>query len=298
MKNSIRKGGKRLVERYRVSPDRKFRLKDYDPEDTAGLDITKAKAQEMLATGIERLGELQDMLYAQDRWGVLLILQAPDAAGKDSTIKHVMSGVNPQGVEVSSFKQPSAEELDHDFLWRCAKRLPPRGKIGIFNRSYYEEVLVLRVHEELLRSEKVPPELITKNIWKDRYEDINAFERYLSRNGYRILKFFLNCSRAEQKKRFLERLEVPEKNWKFSISDVRERAYWKDYRRVYEEMIAATSSKRAPWHIVPADHKWLTRLAVAAIITDSLEDLGLRYPKVDAARRRELARARRRLERE
>ena len=298
MKNSIRKGGKKLVERYRVSPDRKFQLKDYDPEDTAGLDITKAKAQEMLATGIERLGELQDMLYAQDRWGVLLILQAPDAAGKDSTIKHVMSGVNPQGVEVSSFKQPSAEELDHDFLWRCAKRLPPRGKIGIFNRSYYEEALVVRVHEELLRSEKLPPELITKNIWKDRYEDINAFERYLSRNGYHILKFFLNCSRAEQKKRFLERLEVPEKNWKFSIADVRERACWKDYRRAYEEMIAATSSKRASWHIVPADHKWFTRLAVAAIIIDSLENLGLRYPKVDAARRRELARARRQLERE
>jgi PPK2 family polyphosphate:nucleotide phosphotransferase len=294
VKGWIRKSGKMLAARFRVSPGKRFRLKDFDPTDTAGFDIAKAQAQEILTTGIARLGELQELLYAQDQWGALVIFQAPDAAGKDSTIKHVLSGLNPQGVEVSSFKQPSSEELDHDFLWRCVKRLPPRGHIGIFNRSYYEEVLVVRVHEELLKAEKVPPELVTKKIWRQRFADINAVERYLSRNGYRILKFFLNVSKDEQRKRFLERLEVPEKNWKFSPDDVAERKHWKDYRRAYEEMIEATTTKEAPWHVVPADHKWLTRLAVAAIIIESLESLDLGYPKVDAGR---LARARRQLER-
>jgi PPK2 family polyphosphate:nucleotide phosphotransferase len=298
MKARIRKSSRSLVERFRAEPRGRIRLKDFDPGDTAGLDIAKAKAQELLRDGIQRLAELQDMLYAQDRWSLLVIFQAPDAAGKDSTIKHVMSGVNPQGVTVSSFKQPSSEELDHDYLWRAARRLPERGRIGIFNRSYYEEVLVVRAHEDVLLSEKLPEALVTKNIWKERYDDINAFERYLSRNGYRILKFFLHVSRAEQKKRFLERLEVPDKNWKFSLADVRERSCWKDYQVAFEDMIRETSTKWAPWYVIPADHKWFTRLTVAAIIIDALEVLGLRYPKVDAERRRELAKARRQLARE
>jgi PPK2 family polyphosphate:nucleotide phosphotransferase len=298
MKSRIQKSNRRLATRYRVSADRRFRLKDFDPGDTAGLDVAKKKAQKLLESGIARLAELQDMLYAQDRWGVLILFQAADAAGKDSTIKHVMSGVNPQGVAVSSFKQPTSEELDHDYLWRAVKRLPERGRIGIFNRSYYEEVLVVRVHPGVLRAEKLPDELLTKKIWEERYEDINAFERYLSRNGYRILKFYLHVSRAEQKKRFLERLEVPGKNWKFSIDDVRERARWTDYHRAYEDMIRQTSTSWAPWHVIPADHKWFTRMTVAATIIDALESLNLNYPKVDARRRRELAKARRDLERE
>ena len=298
MKSPIHKSSRRLATRYRVSPDQRFRLKDFDPGDTAGLDIAKKKAQKLLESGIARLAELQNMLYAQDRWGVLVLFQAPDAAGKDSTIKHVMSGVNPQGVAVSSFKQPTSEELDHDYLWRAAKRLPERGRIGIFNRSYYEEVLVVRVHPDVLSAEKLPDELVTKKIWEERYEDINAFERYLSRNGYRVLKFYLHVSRAEQKKRFLERLEVPDKNWKFSIDDVRERARWKDYHRAYDDLISQTSTSWAPWHVIPADHKWFTRLTVAATIIDALESLNLHYPKVDNRRRRELAKARRDLERE
>jgi PPK2 family polyphosphate:nucleotide phosphotransferase len=294
----MRKSARRLAVRYRVVPGRRSRLKHFDPGDTAGLDVAKKKAQKLLESGIARLAELQDMLYAQDRWGVLVLFQAPDAAGKDSTIKHVMSGVNPQGVEVSSFKQPTSEELDHDYLWRAVKRLPERGRIGIFNRSYYEEVLVVRVHPDVLRAEKLPGELVTKKIWEERYEDINAFERYLSRNGYRILKFYLHVSRAEQKKRFLERLEVPEKNWKYSIDDVRERARWKDYQNAFDDMIRGTSTSWAPWHVIPADHKWFTRLTVAATIIDALESLNLQYPRVDARRRRELAKARRELERE
>jgi PPK2 family polyphosphate:nucleotide phosphotransferase len=298
MKNELHKSARRFVERFRADPRGKIRLKDFDPADTAGLDNAKAKAQELLRGGVERLAELQDMLYAQDRWGLLVILQAPDAAGKDSTIKHVMSGVNPQGVTVSSFKQPSSEELDHDYLWRSVKRLPERGRIGIFNRSYYEEVLVVRAHDETLRAEKLPDRLMTKDIWRERYADINAFEKYLSRNGYRVVKFYLHVSKAEQKKRFLERLEVPNKNWKFSISDVHERAYWKEYQKAFDEMLSETSTKWAPWYVIPADHKWFTRLTVAAIIIEALEGLDLRYPKVDAQRRRELAKARRKLERE
>ncbi len=237
---------------------------------------------------MDLLADLQGKLYAQDRWGVLLIFQAMDAAGKDGTIKHVMSGVNPQGVQVSSFKAPSSEELDHDFLWRTMKCVPERGRIGIFNRSYYEEVLVVRVHPEFLESQKLPPDLVTKRIWDERYEDINAFERYLSSNGYLILKFFLNVSKKEQKKRFLERLDMPDKNWKFSINDAKERGFWDDYMTSYEDLIRATSTEWAPWHVVPADNKWFTRLAVAATIIRALEKLDLAYPKVDKAKRREL----------
>ncbi|HEY2798457.1 MAG TPA: polyphosphate kinase 2 family protein [Thermoanaerobaculia bacterium] len=288
-----------LVDRYRVTDGKKFRLNDYDPEDTAALSVrgkkAKAASQALLAKGIARLAELQDRLYAQDRWGVLVIFQALDAAGKDSTIKHVMSGVNPQGVQVSSFKVPSPQELDHDFLWRGMLRLPERGCIGIFNRSYYEEVLIVRVHPEILRGQKIPPELVGGRIWAERYEDINAFERYLRRNGFPVLKFFLNVSKKEQKRRFLERLDLPEKNWKFSIADVREREFWGDYRKAYQEAIAATSTPWAPWYVIPADHKWFTRLVVAGAIVAELEKLDLRYPKLDKAKRRELAAARREL---
>jgi PPK2 family polyphosphate:nucleotide phosphotransferase len=242
------------------------------------------------------LAEQQDMLYAQDRWAVLLQFQAMDAAGKDSTIKHVMSGVNPQGVRVVSFKEPSSDELRHDFLWRHEREVPPRGTIGIFNRSYYEEVLVVRVHREILERQKLPPELVTKRIWKERLEDIRAYERYLARNGVVILKFFLHVSRKEQKQRFLDRLDTPEKNWKFAASDVAERDHWDDYMAAYEEAIRATASKHAPWYVIPADHKWFTRLAVAGVIAQALSRLNLAYPEVDSARRRELALARKKLE--
>jgi PPK2 family polyphosphate:nucleotide phosphotransferase len=242
------------------------------------------------------LADLQGRLYAQDRRGVLLVFQAMDAAGKDGTIKHVMSGVNPQGVQVNSFKSPSSEELDHDFLWRTMKCIPERGRIGIFNRSYYEEVLVVRVHPEFLEAQKLPPSLVTKKIFQERYEDINAFERYLSRNGHTILKFFLNVSKKEQKKRFLERLDMPDKNWKFSINDAKERGFWDDYMTAYEDMIRATSTEWAPWHVIPADNKWFTRLAVAATVIRALEKLDLAYPKVDKAKRRELAQVRKALE--
>jgi|SRR5215471_9841498 len=286
----------KVVHPFRVTKGGKFRLKDIDPRDTRGLKSEfKGKAKEMLASGVEWLAAEQDMLYAQDRWGVLLVFQAMDAAGKDGTIKHVMSGVNPQGVVVHSFKAPSSEELDHDFLWRCMKALPERGRIGIFNRSYYEDVLVVRVHQELLARQKLPAELVTKHIWEERYEDINAVERYLTRNGYLILKFFLHVSRKEQKKRFLERLDEPEKNWKFSSADARERQYWNDYMDAYEDMIRNTASKHAPWYVVPADNKWFTRLVVAAAIVEALEDLDLHYPEVDKEQRTELARARRML---
>ena len=266
---------------YRVERGAKFKLADFDPDDTGHLvSEDKPRAQEALAIGRGALAELQDMLYAQDCWSVLLVFQAMDAAGKDGAIKHVMSGVNPQGCQVFSFKAPTSEELDHDYMWRCLKNLPERGRIGIFNRSYYEEVLVVKVHPEFLKGEKLPPSLVTKSIWDDRYEDIRGFERYLARNGTRIVKFFLNVSRGEQKKRFLERIEHPEKNWKFSAADVRERGHWDDYMAAYQTMIRETASADAPWYVVPADNKWYTRLVVAAAIVDTLSALDLNYPKV------------------
>jgi PPK2 family polyphosphate:nucleotide phosphotransferase len=289
----------RFIKPYRVADGRGFRLKDVDPGDTAHLESEdEDAAKEVLKDGIELLAEYQDMLYAQDRWAVLLVFQAMDAAGKDGTIKHVMSGVNPQGVQVYSFKAPSEEELDHDYLWRCMRNLPERGRIGIFNRSYYEEVLVARVHPEILERQKLPPRLVGKAIWDERYEDIRTFERYLSRNGVVIRKFFLHVSKAEQKRRFLARLDEPEKNWKFSVGDVVERRFWKDYQRAYEDAIRATASKHAPWYVVPADHKWFTRLTVAAVIVDTLAQLELHYPVIDAAKRKKLQAARRELLRE
>ncbi len=272
---------------YRVEHGQKFRLKDYDPAGTAGLHSPE-RAKELLATGIERMAELQDKLYAQDRWSLLLIFQGMDAAGKDGAIKHVMSGVNPEGCEVHSFKTPSEEELDHDYLWRSMKCLPERGRIGIFNRSYYEEVLVVRVHPEVLASEKIPLRLVTKDIWEERFQDICSFERYLSRNGVVIRKFFLHVSKKEQKKRFLERLQQPNKNWKFSAADLQERERWDDYMNAYEQMIANTATPQAPWFVIPADNKWFTRLAMAAAIVDTLDGLELSYPKVDAHKTKEL----------
>lgn len=291
----MKKSDRKLIRRYRVEDGRKFRLKDHDPADTAGLVLDKDAARRLLATGVESLAELQGKLYAEDRWALLVIFQAMDAAGKDSTIRHVMSGVNPQGCEVFSFQAPSPEELDHDFLWRASQRLPERGRIGIFNRSHYEEVLIVRVHPEILAGEKIPDALRTKRIWEERYEDINAFERHLARNGTAILKFFLNVSKREQKKRFLARLGDPEKNWKFNLADVQERALWNDYMDAYEEMIRATSTEWAPWYVVPADQKWFTRIVVAGAIVDALEKLGVDYPKMDPAAKRRLAQARREL---
>ncbi len=289
----------KFLKNYRVEQGKHFRLKDYDPADTFGLKSDlKPQSRTLLAKGVEELAKLQDVLAAQDRWGLLLIFQAMDAAGKDGTIKHVMSGVNPQGVQVYSFKAPSAEELDHDFLWRTTKCVPERGRIGIFNRSYYEEVLVVRVHPELLQREKLPAELLTKDIWKQRYEDINHFEHYLSRNGIAVMKFFLHVSRKEQKGRFLERLEQPEKNWKFSASDIKEREFWSEYQSAYEEMIAHTASEHAPWYVVPADNKWFTRLVVAAAVVHTLRGMGLEYPEVDAAQKAELRKARAQLDAE
>jgi PPK2 family polyphosphate:nucleotide phosphotransferase len=270
-------------------------LKDFDPRDTGDLGREdKARAKEALQTGIDVLGELQDRLYAQDRWAVLLIFQAIDAAGKDSTIKHVMSGINPQGCEVVSFKSPSVEELDHDYLWRCMRKLPERGRIGIFNRSYYEEVVIVRVHPELLARQKVPQELLNvRNLWKQRYEDIRDFERYLSRNGVLIRKFFLYVSRKEQENRLLERLEKPAKNWKFSAADLGERKFWKEYHDAFEDMIRHTATKHAPWYVVPADHKWFTRVVVAAAIIDGLASLDLEYPPLTQAQRNDIAKAKR-----
>jgi len=284
--------GNDLAKAFRVTDGKQFRLKDWDPDDTRGLK-SREKAQEALTQGIARLSEDQDKLYAQDRWALLLIFQAMDAAGKDSTIKHVMSGVNPQGCHVSSFKAPSAEELDHDFMWRATRRLPERGQIGIFNRSYYEEVLVVRVHPEILAKQRLPEKLVTKDIWKERYEGINAFERYLTCNGTVIRKFFLHVSKEEQKQRFLERLAEPEKNWKFSLQDVIEREHWDAYMQAYEDMIRNTSTEAAPWYVVPADHKWFTRVVVAEVIADTLESLNLTYPKLDAEKKKELEAARR-----
>ena len=277
---------------FRVTDGSKFRLKDIDPGDTLDLGSEdKPRAKEALATGVEALAELQDMLYAQDRWAVLLIFQAMDAAGKDGAIKHVMSGVNPQGCQVYSFKAPSAEDLDHDYLWRCMKCLPERGRIGIFNRSYYEETLVVRVHPEFLERQKLPPELVTKDIWKERFQDIRNFERYLTRNGVVIRKFFLHVSKEEQKRRFLERLENPEKNWKFSANDVKERGFWDDYMTAYEDTIRHTATQEAPWYVVPADNKWFTRVVVAAAIIETLDGLDLEYPKVGKEKLKELAAA-------
>ena len=283
----------KFVEPYRVTKGKGFRLKDIDPGDTRKLKSDqKDEAKEVLAQGVDWLAEEQDKLYAQDRWSVLLVFQAMDAAGKDGTIKHVMSGVNPQGCQVYSFKAPSPEELDHDFLWRTTRCLPERGRIGIFNRSYYEEVLVVRVHEAILARQKLPQRLVTKRIWDERLEDIAAFERYLARNGTVILKFFLHVSRKAQKERFMERLDQPEKNWKFAAADVHERRYWDDYMEAYEDAIRATAAKHAPWYVVPADNKWFTRLIVAAAIVETLEKLDLEYPKIDAATKKELAAAR------
>jgi PPK2 family polyphosphate:nucleotide phosphotransferase len=287
----------KFLDRYRVTSGKGFRLADHDPGDTHGLESEqKQAAAELLQRGVEWLAEEQEKLYAQDRWGVLLVFQAMDAAGKDSTIKHVMSGVNPQGVQVTSFKAPSSEELDHDFLWRCTNALPERGRIGIFNRSYYEEVLVVRVHEEYLARQKLPRQVVGKRIWKERCEDIAALERYLARNGYLILKFFLNVSREEQKRRFLARLDEAEKHWKFEPGDVRERAHWDAYMAAYEDAIRRTAAPHAPWYVVPADAKWFMRLVVAVAIVESMDRLGLAYPPVDEAVRREFAECRRVLE--
>ncbi len=282
---------------FRIANGAHFRLKDFDPAETLGLK-SKEQAQKELARGVERLAELQGKLYAQDRWAVLLILQAMDAAGKDSTIKHVMSGVNPQGCQVHAFKAPSVEELQHDFLWRTSRSVPERGQIGIFNRSYYEEVLVVRVHPELLDREKIPTPLVSKHLWEQRYKDINAFERHLTGNGIVVLKFFLHLSKKEQKKRFFDRLDDPEKNWKFSMNDALERQYWDEYMHAYEDMIRNTSTKHAPWYIVPADHKWFSRMVVAEATIEALENLDLSFPKMDAEKRKELKNARAALERE
>jgi PPK2 family polyphosphate:nucleotide phosphotransferase len=270
-----------LIKHFRVADSQNLRLKDFDPADT--LDFTsedKPRAKETLAAGVQALAKLQEILYAQNRWAVLVIFQGMDTAGKDSVIKHVMSGVNPQGCQVHSFKAPSHEELDHDYLWRCAKRLPSRGVIGLFNRSYYEETLVVRVHPELLEKQKLPAELLTKNIWKERFQDIRRFERYLMHNGIAVRKFFLHLSKKEQKKRFLERIDKPEKNWKFSANDVHEREHWQDYMEAYEDAIRQTATDEAPWYIVPADNKWFTHLIVAAALVDLLASLDLKYPKL------------------
>ncbi len=282
---------------FRVGPGSKVRLKDWDPDDT-GKFKSKDEAQDRLQKGVDKLRDLQELLYAQDRWSVLLIFQAMDAAGKDSTIEHVMSGVNPQGCQVFSFKQPSSEEIDHDFLWRSSKCLPERGRIGVFNRSYYEEVLVVRVHPTYLAGQKLPAELVTEDIWEERYESINDLEKHLARNGTVIRKFFLHVSRKEQKERFLARLDRPEKNWKFAVGDVKEREHWDDYMHAYEEMIEATSTKHAPWYIIPADHKWFMRMAVADVIVDTLEKMDLHFPKLEEGKLAELQESRRMLESE
>jgi PPK2 family polyphosphate:nucleotide phosphotransferase len=287
------KKSRKLADPYKVTGDGKFRLKDFDPDDTGGFrEEDKPRAKEALATGVQALAELQDMLYAQDHWAVLLVFQAMDAAGKDGAIKHVMSGVNPQGCHVVSFKAPTSEDLDHDFLWRCNRNLPERGRIGIFNRSYYEEVLVVRVHPTILAAQKLPKERRTKDIWKERYRDIRAYERYLDSNGVIVRKFYLNVSRKEQKQRFLGRIDEAEKNWKFSAADVRERGHWNDYMNAYEDAIRETATPEAPWYVVPADNKWYTRTVVAAAVVDALASLNLGYPTVDKAKRKDLAAAR------
>jgi PPK2 family polyphosphate:nucleotide phosphotransferase len=293
----IIKTASELAEPFRINKGKDFRLKDVDPDDT--LDFTKEadkpRAKEVLAMGVTALAELQDKLYAQDKWAVLLIFQAMDAAGKDGAIKHVMSGVNPQGCEVYSFKSPSAEDLDHDYLWRCMKDLPNRGHIGIFNRSYYEEVLVVRVHPGFLAKQKLPPKLVGKKIWEERFEDIRNFEQYLARNGVVVRKFFLHVSKKEQKRRFLDRIDDSFKNWKFSSNDANERDYWDDYMKAYEQMIQETATKEAPWYVVPADNKWFTRVVVAGAVLETLDSLDLAYPKVDEGKLKELAAAKKKL---
>ena len=290
------KRARKFAAPFRVTNGGKFRLKDVDPDDTLGLKSEdKPRAKEALVAGVEVLAELQDMLYAQDKWAVLLVFQAMDAAGKDGAIKHVMSGINPQGCQVYSFKAPTSDDLDHDYLWRCMRCLPERGRIGIFNRSYYEETLVVRVHPEFLEKQNLPPELVTKNIWEDRFRDIRGFERYLASNGVAICKFFLHVSKKEQKARFLERLENPEKNWKFSGADLSERGFWDEYQEAYEDVIRNTAAKHAPWYVVPADNKWFTRVVVAAAVIDALASLNLAYPKVGPDKLKELAAAKRAL---
>jgi PPK2 family polyphosphate:nucleotide phosphotransferase len=278
----------RLAEPFCVTKGSKFRLRDFDPADTNGVKSKKHAGKLLEQSGV-LTSQMQEKLYAQDRWALLLIFQGMDAAGKDGSIKHVMSGVNPQGCDVHPFKAPTSEELDHDFLWRCHNVMPERGKIGIFNRSYYEEVLVVRVHPTLLKNERLPEALVTKHIWKERYEDINAFERYLSRNGVLIRKFFFHISKEEQKKRFLERLEDSQKNWKFSMDDIKERGFWNNYQEAYEEMVQSTATKHAPWYVVPADNKWFLRLIVASAIVEALGQLDLAFPDVDKAKKKELA---------
>ena len=288
----ISKRARKLASRFRVARGDKFRLKDIDPGDTLNFTLEdKPRAREVLALGIQALAELQSKLYADDKWALLLIFQAMDAAGKDGAIKHVMSGVNPQGCQVFSFKAPSAEDLDHDYMWRCAKCLPNRGHIGIFNRSYYEETLVVRVHPEFLKKQKLPAELISQDIWRERFQDIRGFERYLSHNGVLVRKFFLHVSKKEQKRRFLERIERPEKNWKFSAADMNERGYWDEYMDAYEDMIRHTATEEAPWYVVPADNKWFTRAVVAAAVIETLADLNLKYPAVGEDKLKELAAA-------
>jgi len=290
------KRAREFAEPFRITKGKEFRLKDIDPGDT--LEFTsedKPRAKEALATGVAALAELQDKLYAQDKWALLLIFQAMDAAGKDGAIKHVMSGVNPQACQVFSFKSPSSEDLDHDYLWRCMRCLPNRGHIGIFNRSYYEEVLVVRVHPEFMAKQKMPPRLVGKHVWEQRFEDIRNFEQYLGRNGIVVRKFFLHVSKKEQKRRFLERIDNPAKNWKFSANDAAERDYWDDYMEAYEEMIRETATKDSPWYVVPADNKWFTRVVVAAAVIDALADLNLEYPKVDDKKLKELAAAKQKL---
>lgn len=290
------KQARKISEPFRVVNGEKFRLKDVDPGDTLDLKSEdRPRAKEALALGVQMLAELQDKLYAQDKWGVLLIFQAMDAAGKDGAIKHVMSGVNPQGCQVYSFKAPTSDDLDHDYLWRCMKCLPERGRIGIFNRSYYEETLIVRVHPEFLEKQKLPPELITKDIWQTRFHDIRAFERYLVNNGIVVVKFFLHVSKKEQKRRFLERLETPEKNWKFSAADLAERDHWDEYQQAYEDMIQNTATKHVPWYVVPADNKWFTRCVVAAAVIETLADLNLEYPQVGPQQLKKLAAAKREL---
>ncbi len=292
----IVKQAHKLSRPYRITNGDKFRLKDIDPSDDGMLgDEDKPRAAEMLATGVDALKQLQDMLYAQDKWAVLLVFQAMDAAGKDGAIKHVMSGLNPQGCQVASFKAPSHEELDHDFLWRCQRHLPERGRIGVFNRSYYEEVLVVKVHPEILHKQKLPPDFIKKDVWSGRYKDIRSHERYLARNGVLVRKFFLHVSKDEQKKRFMERIEQPEKNWKFSATDARERRHWKEYMNAYEEAIRETATPECPWYVVPADKKWFTRLVVAAAVIDALNSLKLHYPVVTPEMKKELALAKKEL---
>jgi len=290
-KQKLEKATKELASAYRIEDGSKFRLKDFDPADTNGVK-SKEFAKELLEQSTQELSTMQEKLYAQDEWSLLILFQAMDAAGKDGAIKHVMSGVNPQGCDVHAFKSPSTEELNHGYLWRAHKVVPERGKIGIFNRSYYEEVLVVRVHRDFLKPQKLPEELVTKRIWEERYKDINTFEKYMARNGTVILKFFLYLSKKEQKKRFLERLEDSKKNWKFSMADIRERGFWKEYHEAYDEMICNTATKHAPWYVVPADNKWFTRIVIASAITEALRRLKLTFPDVDPAKKAELKKVR------